>query len=90
MLKRTDAVPLEPYDIISDPKTVVALSLLYNSMVSIFPLALRLVQFTHISISNGSVATSQRSAKSTRHTIQTQHHRLPMADHLVGGLCTGP
>jgi hypothetical protein len=27
-------VPLEPYDIISDPKTVVAISLLYNSMVS--------------------------------------------------------
>lgn len=34
MLKRTNEVPLEPYDIISDPKTVVALSLLYNSMVS--------------------------------------------------------
>lgn len=34
LLKRTDEVPLEPYDIISDPKTVVALSLLYNSMVS--------------------------------------------------------
>ncbi|GLI74884.1 exocyst subunit [Penicillium ochrochloron] len=32
LLKRTDQVPLEPYDIISDPKTVVALSLLYNSM----------------------------------------------------------
>lgn len=32
LLKRTDAVPLEPYDIISDPKTVVAISLLYNSM----------------------------------------------------------
>ncbi|KAJ6130461.1 hypothetical protein N7512_003241 [Penicillium capsulatum] len=32
LLKRTDEVPLEPYDIISDPKTVVALSLLYNSM----------------------------------------------------------
>ncbi|KAJ5908591.1 hypothetical protein N7495_001273 [Penicillium taxi] len=32
LLKRTDTVPLEPYDIISDPKTVVALSLLYNSM----------------------------------------------------------
>ncbi|THC92135.1 hypothetical protein EYZ11_008403 [Aspergillus tanneri] len=32
LLKRTNAVPLEPYDIISDPKTVVALSLLYNSM----------------------------------------------------------
>ncbi|GFF64460.1 probable exocyst complex component sec8 [Aspergillus lentulus] len=32
LLKRTDEVSLEPYDIISDPKTVVALSLLYNSM----------------------------------------------------------
>ncbi|KAJ5191456.1 uncharacterized protein N7498_010441 [Penicillium cinerascens] len=32
LLKRTDQTPLEPYDIISDPKTVVALSLLYNSM----------------------------------------------------------
>ncbi|KAJ5759818.1 hypothetical protein N7520_006974 [Penicillium odoratum] len=32
LLKRTDSSPLEPYDIISDPKTVVALSLLYNSM----------------------------------------------------------
>lgn len=34
LIKRTDEVPLEPYDIISDPKTVAALSLLYNSMVS--------------------------------------------------------
>ncbi|KAJ5619230.1 hypothetical protein N7510_003214 [Penicillium lagena] len=32
LLKRTNQVPLEPYDIISDPKTVVSLSLLYNSM----------------------------------------------------------
>ncbi|KAJ5958573.1 uncharacterized protein N7479_005723 [Penicillium vulpinum] len=32
LLKRTGQVPLEPYDIISDPKTVVYLSLLYNSM----------------------------------------------------------
>ncbi|EAW12820.1 exocyst subunit SEC8 [Aspergillus clavatus NRRL 1] len=32
LLRRADEVPLEPYDIISDPKTVVALSLLYNSM----------------------------------------------------------
>lgn len=34
LLKRTSEVPLEPYDIISDPKTVSSLSLLYNSMVS--------------------------------------------------------
>lgn len=34
LLKRTSEVPLEPYDIISDPKTVGSLSLLYNSMVS--------------------------------------------------------
>ncbi|KAJ5794835.1 hypothetical protein N7457_001434 [Penicillium paradoxum] len=32
LLKRTNEVPLEPYDIISDPKTVISLSLLYNSM----------------------------------------------------------
>ncbi|KAI9040641.1 exocyst subunit SEC8 [Aspergillus affinis] len=32
LLKRTNDVPLEPYDIVSDPKTVAALSLLYNSM----------------------------------------------------------
>ncbi|KAJ5518307.1 hypothetical protein N7453_000729 [Penicillium expansum] len=32
LLKRTGQVPLEPYDIISDPKTVISLSLLYNSM----------------------------------------------------------
>ncbi|KAJ5797061.1 uncharacterized protein N7518_005601 [Penicillium psychrosexuale] len=32
LLKRTTEVPLEPYDIISDPKTVISLSLLYNSM----------------------------------------------------------
>lgn len=34
LLERTSIVPLEPYDIISDPKTVGSLSLLYNSMVS--------------------------------------------------------
>lgn len=33
MIKETNKNPLVPYDIISDPKTVVALSLLYNSMV---------------------------------------------------------
>ncbi|PYH88188.1 hypothetical protein BO71DRAFT_423865 [Aspergillus ellipticus CBS 707.79] len=32
LLKLTDETPLEPYDIISDPKTVVSLSLLFNSM----------------------------------------------------------
>ncbi|KZN91013.1 putative exocyst complex component [Penicillium chrysogenum] len=32
LLKRTGQVPLQPYDIISDPKTVISLSLLYNSM----------------------------------------------------------
>ncbi|CAG8422193.1 unnamed protein product [Penicillium salamii] len=32
LLKRTNEKSLEPYDIISDPKTVVSLSLLYNSM----------------------------------------------------------
>ncbi|PWY75183.1 hypothetical protein BO70DRAFT_296262 [Aspergillus heteromorphus CBS 117.55] len=32
LLKLTDEVPLEPYDIISDPKTVASLSLLFNSM----------------------------------------------------------
>ncbi|BAE62389.1 unnamed protein product [Aspergillus oryzae RIB40] len=31
LLEHTSKVPLEPYDIISDPKTVMALSLLYNS-----------------------------------------------------------
>jgi hypothetical protein len=37
MIKETNKTPLVPYDIISDPKTVVALSLLYNSMVSLLP-----------------------------------------------------
>ncbi|KAL4981144.1 hypothetical protein BDW66DRAFT_156236 [Aspergillus desertorum] len=32
LIKQTDKVPLEPIDIISDPKSVVALSLLHNSM----------------------------------------------------------
>ncbi|KAL4806136.1 hypothetical protein BDV18DRAFT_152249 [Aspergillus unguis] len=32
MIKQTDKAPLEPVDIISDPKSVVALSLLHNSM----------------------------------------------------------
>ncbi|KAL4817111.1 hypothetical protein BDW67DRAFT_175036 [Aspergillus spinulosporus] len=32
LIKQTDRVPLEPVDIISDPKSVVALSLLHNSM----------------------------------------------------------
>lgn len=34
LLKFTDEAPLESYDIISDPKSVTSLSLLYNSMVS--------------------------------------------------------
>ncbi|KAL6233842.1 hypothetical protein BDW75DRAFT_231636 [Aspergillus navahoensis] len=32
LIKQTDKMPLEPVDIISDPKSVVALSLLHNSM----------------------------------------------------------
>ncbi|PGH18258.1 hypothetical protein AJ79_00597 [Helicocarpus griseus UAMH5409] len=32
LVKRTSETPLEPYDIVSDPKTVFSLSLLYNSM----------------------------------------------------------
>ncbi|KAL4784626.1 hypothetical protein BJX76DRAFT_347642 [Aspergillus varians] len=32
LIKQTDRTPLEPIDIISDPKSVVALSLLHNSM----------------------------------------------------------
>ncbi|KAL4940742.1 hypothetical protein BDV06DRAFT_16267 [Aspergillus oleicola] len=32
LIKQTDKAPLEPLDIISDPKSVVALSLLHNSM----------------------------------------------------------
>ncbi|PGG98422.1 exocyst complex component 4 [Blastomyces parvus] len=32
LIKYTNETPLEPYDIVSDPKTVFALSLLYNSM----------------------------------------------------------
>lgn len=35
MIRETNKTPLVPYDIISDPKTVVALSLLYNSMVNL-------------------------------------------------------
>lgn len=50
LLKRTEEVPIEPHDIISDPKTVVALSLLYNSMVSLSP---RHLNTTNI-LSNGS------------------------------------
>ncbi|KKZ63717.1 xaa-Pro aminopeptidase [[Emmonsia] crescens] len=32
LIKYTNETPLEPYDIVSDPKTVFSLSLLYNSM----------------------------------------------------------
>ena len=34
LIAQTNETPLEPFDIISDPKNVTALSLLYNSMVS--------------------------------------------------------
>lgn len=51
LVKRTDEAPLEPYDIISDPKTVGALSLLYNSMVSLAEhcgcLEIRLTSFSN-------------------------------------------
>ncbi|KAK2761178.1 Exocyst complex component 4 [Arachnomyces sp. PD_36] len=32
LVKSTNETPLEPFDMVSDPKTVIALSLLYNSM----------------------------------------------------------
>ncbi|KAF7591248.1 hypothetical protein BBP40_001809 [Aspergillus hancockii] len=46
LLKHTNEVPLEPYDIISDAKTVAALSLLYNSMQWLASHLLKLRQVT--------------------------------------------
>lgn len=46
LLKSTSEVPLEPYDIISDPKTVTALSLLYNSTQWLASHLLKLRQVT--------------------------------------------
>lgn len=36
MIQETNNVPLDKYDLISDSKNVVALSLLHNSLVSVF------------------------------------------------------
>ncbi|KAE8161693.1 hypothetical protein BDV40DRAFT_289067 [Aspergillus tamarii] len=46
LLEHTNEVPLEPYDIISDPKTVMALSLLYNSTQWLASHLLKLRQVT--------------------------------------------
>ncbi|KAL2000638.1 hypothetical protein VTN02DRAFT_2803 [Thermoascus thermophilus] len=46
LIKATNEKPLEPYDIVSDPKTVAALSMLYNSMQWLASHLLRLRRIT--------------------------------------------
>ncbi|KAJ9310076.1 hypothetical protein DTO217A2_362 [Paecilomyces variotii] len=69
MIKETNKNPLVPYDIISDPKTVVALSLLYNSMQW---LASHLVKLRHVSQSESRPQSSSgRVPHSRRWTLIT-------------------
>ncbi|KAJ6110300.1 hypothetical protein N7486_002535 [Penicillium sp. IBT 16267x] len=65
LLKRTDSSPLEPYDIISDPKTVVALSLLYNSMqwLGSHLTKIRLVVDTSHEVSASTVSANGRPSR---------------------------
>ncbi|KAL1860147.1 exocyst subunit [Paecilomyces lecythidis] len=69
MIKETNKNPLVPYDIISDPKTVVALSLLYNSMQW---LASHLLKLRHVSQSESRPQSSSgRVPHSRRWTLIT-------------------
>ncbi|KAI4130514.1 MAG: hypothetical protein LQ347_003348 [Umbilicaria vellea] len=57
LISRTTETPLEPYDIISDPRSVAALCLLYNSMQW---LASRLSQLRHVT--HDQTKTSNRNS----------------------------
>ncbi|GES65904.1 exocyst complex component Sec8 [Aspergillus terreus] len=63
LLQQTTKVPLEPYDIISDPKTVVSLSLLYNSMQW---LASHLSKLRQITQPNSETRQSQSESRPNR------------------------
>lgn len=78
LLEHTSKVPLEPYDIISDPKTVMALSLLYNSTVSRPFASVSRSCYWHWS-SNGLQAIYGNCAKSRSHHLNHGSHKK--ADH---------
>lgn len=71
LLRATDAVPLQPYDIISDPKSVVALSLLHNSMQWLVSTAGRLRHIT----SSSNDSRSKRHSHSRRWTLISSLNR---------------
>ena len=69
----TDAAPLQPYDIISDQKSVVALSLLHNSMQW---LVSSIGQLRHIT-SSANDSRSKRQSHSRRWTLISSLSRSP-------------
>ncbi|PGH03348.1 hypothetical protein AJ80_08708 [Polytolypa hystricis UAMH7299] len=70
LIKRTNETPLESYDIVSDPKTVFSLSLLYNSMQWLVSSLRRLRHITPHQ-TDSSKPQAGRNAHSRRWTLLT-------------------
>ncbi|ODH51663.1 hypothetical protein GX48_02128 [Paracoccidioides brasiliensis] len=95
LIQHTNETPLEPYDIVSDPKTVISLSLLYNSMRWLVSSLSRLRHITTYQTDSSQPKSSSRmpptrrwtfvaSMKSKRDSPSNAIH-LPMTQESVVG-----
>ncbi|WEW56444.1 exocyst subunit [Emydomyces testavorans] len=94
LITRTNETPLEPYDIVSDPKTVFSVSLLYNSMNWLVSSLSKLRHITPYKV-DSSRGHSRQLSRTRRWTfskarggIPTQTPRLPMTEESVVGFDT--
>ncbi|KAI1925462.1 exocyst subunit [Ophidiomyces ophidiicola] len=95
LINRTNATPLEPYDIISDPKTVYQLSLLYNSMHWLASSLSKLRHITPYKVDSSRGHSRQLSSTARRWTISktrsnlsSEPPRLPLTEESVIGFDT--
>ncbi|OAT13259.1 xaa-Pro aminopeptidase [Blastomyces gilchristii SLH14081] len=98
LIKYTNETPLEPYDIVSDPKTVFSLSLLYNSMQWLVSSLSRLRHITNHETDSNRRQSTGRMPNTRRWTLLSSMNRnrdsssnpihLPMTEDSVLGFDT--
>ncbi|OJD15091.1 hypothetical protein ACJ73_09011 [Blastomyces percursus] len=98
LIKCTNDTPLEPYDVVSDPKTVFSLSLLYNSMQWLVNSLARLRHITTHETGSNRRQSTGRIPNTRRWTLLSSMNRnrdsssnpiyLPMTEDTVLGFDT--
>ncbi|EFW23008.1 exocyst complex component Sec8 [Coccidioides posadasii str. Silveira] len=94
LINRTNNTSLEPYDIVSDPKTVYSVSLLYNSMNWLVSSLSKLRHITPYTADSSRGHSRQLSGgrrwtfSKTRSELWAQSPRLPMTEESVKGFDT--